>query len=193
MMQIVERKNKNFTIDGISDDKVRSRNFKGLEKKDQISGRTVNSPGRRNFLLFLTPEIAQELSDNGVEVKYTKPQNPNDEPSPYVSINVSWYVKPVEVCMISNGNPTMLDENHVGVLDDVDIGNMCMELQYGKEKTHLNGVKYIPLYAQKIWVEIVPSYIASKFGTMNMAQINAPSVPSPVPEPDDEVDEAIPF
>ena len=44
-MQIVERNNRSFIIDGIVDREVRSRNFGGEEKKDRVTGRTVNSPG----------------------------------------------------------------------------------------------------------------------------------------------------
>lgn len=166
-MQIVERKNRSFIIDGITDREVRSRNFGGEEKKDKITGRTVNSPGYRNFLLFVSEEIAEELKERGCEVKYTKVQDPNDIPLPYVSITISYYLKPVEAYMISNGNATPLDETHLSVLNSVDISNMCLELECGKEKIHNNGVRYIPLYAQKIWTEVVPSYFAEKYGYMN--------------------------
>ena len=36
-MQIVERKPRGVIIDGIIDREVRSRNFKGEEKKDQVT------------------------------------------------------------------------------------------------------------------------------------------------------------
>ena len=163
-MQSVERKGNRLTIDGITDREVRSRNFGGEEKKDRVTGRTVNSPGYRNFLLFVNEEISEELKDHGCEVKYTKVQNENDVPMPYVSITVSYFLKPVEVHMYSNGVDNPLDENRVRVLNDVDIKNMCIVLEMGKEKTHMNGVKYTPLYAQEIHVEIVPSYIAEKYG-----------------------------
>lgn len=170
-MQIVERKSRSFIIDGIIDREVRSRNFKGEEKKDQVTGRTVNSPGRRNFILRLSEEIAEELKDHGCEVKYTKVTNPNDVAEPYISVTVSYYLKPVEACIISNGVMTPLDESHIGRLDSVDIKNMAIELEYGKEKIHQNGVKYIPVYAQQIWVEVVPSYFAEKYAYLNSTPV----------------------
>ncbi len=164
-MKIVEKKNRSIVIDGITDREIRSRNFKGEEKKHPVTGRTVNSPGYRNFLLYDIPEdIAEELKDLGCEVKYSRVQNENDTPKPYVSIIVSYYLKPVEAYSIANGMPTSLDEAHIGLIDSMDIKNMCVELELGKEKTHLNGVKYVPLFAQKIYVEITPSYINEKFG-----------------------------
>lgn len=170
-MQIVERTARGIIIDGIVDREVRSRNFGGEERKDRFTGRTVNSPGYRNFLLFVSEEIAEELKDRGCEVKYTKVQDPNDVAVPYVSITVSYFLKPVEACLISNGNPTMLDENHIKTLNDVDFKNVCVELEFGKEKTHMNGVKYIPLYAQKIWAEVVPNYFNEKYGHLNQPDV----------------------
>ena len=163
-MQIVERTARGIIIDGIVDREVRSRNFAGKEKKDQFTGRTVNSAGYRNFLLFPPEEIAEELKDRGCEVKYTKITDPNDIAVPYVSITVSYYLKPVEACLISNGVPTMLDEAHIQSLDNVDYKNVCIELEFGKEKTHLNGTKYIPIFLNKIWAEVVPNYFAEKYG-----------------------------
>ena len=166
-MQIVERTNRGLIIDGIVDREVRSRNFKGEEKKDRVTGRTVNSPGYRNFLLFVSEEIAEELKDHGCEIKYTKVQDPNDVAVPYVSVTVSYYIKPVEACLISNGNPTMLDENHIGTLDNVDFKNVAIEIEFGKEKTHLNGVKYVPIFLHKVWAEVVPNYFSEKYAYLN--------------------------
>lgn len=171
-MQIVERSNRGIIIDGIVDREVRSRNFAGEEKKDRVTGRTVNSPGYRNFLLFVPEDIAEELKDHGCEVKYTKVSDPNDIAVPYVSITVSYYLKPVEACLISNGNPTMLDEAHIYTLDNVDFKNVCIAIEFGKEKTHLNGTKYIPIFLQKIWAEVVPNYFDEKYGHLNAPVAN---------------------
>ena len=169
-MQIVERTSRGIIIDGIVDREIRSRNFEGKEKKDQFTGRTVNSPGYRNFLLFIPDEIAEELKDRGCEIKYTKIQDPNDIAVPYVSVTVSYYLKPVEACLISNGVPTMLDADHIQTLDNVDFKNVCIEIEFGKEKTHLNGVKYIPIFLQKIWAEVVPNYFSEKYAYLNGQQ-----------------------
>lgn len=162
-MQIVERKNRNFVIDGINNQEVFSRNFKGEEKRNKFTGQVVNSQGRRNFLLGIDDTIAEELAAHGCEVKYTKPRDDGDAPKPYVSIVVSYYIKPVEVYVVSNGVMTALNEAAVGDIDDMDISNMCIELQYGKEKIHRDGTPYTPLFAQKIWVEMTPSYMAEKY------------------------------
>ena len=179
-MQIVEKKFNNYgvlrsiIIDGITDREVRSRNFGGDEKKNSITGKTVNSPGYRNFLLYPPEDIAEELKDRGCEIKYTKVQNENDVPMPYVSISVSYYQKPVVAKMYSNGVETPLDADHIRILNDANIKNMCVILEFGKEKTHMNGVSYIPIYAQEIYAEVIPNYIAEKYGHFATTVYTAP-------------------
>lgn len=162
-MQIVERNNKNLTINGITDREIRSRNFKGEEKKHPITGKTVNSAGYRNFLLYIPEDIAEELKNVGCDVKYTKLRDPNDIAVPYVSVNVSYYLRAPEAWSCCKGVNTPLDEAHIHLIDDYDIQNACVTLEFGKEKTKINGDKYIPLYLSFIKVDIVPNYVREQF------------------------------
>lgn len=156
-------------MDEIKDNEVRSRNFKGEEKRSRETGRVVNTAGRRNFLLYLDETAAEQLKTLGCEVKYTTPRDDNDVARPYVSINVSWFMKPVEAHMISasTGVDTPLDEVHVGILDNAEFKNLGLVLEVGKEKTHQNGTVYNPLFASQIWAEVVPSYFADRYANMN--------------------------
>lgn len=165
-MQIVERKDRSITIDGIVDREIRSRNFKGEERRNPVTGNIVNNAGRRNFLLYLTEEIAEELKDRGCEVKYTKIRDANDVASPFVSINVSYYIKPVECAMRHpNGNVVPLDEAHIGTLDNVDFKNVCLVLDFGKEKVHPStNVHYVPVFASSIFCDITPNYFNETYG-----------------------------
>lgn len=171
-MKIVEVSRRGFTIDGIIDNEVRARNFGGVEKK--VGNRTVNGEGRRNFLLYVSEEVAEQMKEMGCEVRYTTPRDENDVPRPFVSMNLSYFLKPVEVHLISNGVDTLLDENHVYQLNDVDFKNLGLVVELGKEKEHQNGVKYIPMFVSQVWAEIVPSYFANRYSYLN----------SQIPEPD---------
>lgn len=171
-MKIVERNMRGpivrgVSIDGILDENVRSRNFKGAEQHDRNTGRIVNGQGRRNFLLFLADEVADELASYGCEIKFTHPRDDNDTPRPYMQLNVSYNLKPVEVHVISNNVDTQLDESHVGMLDDVDFSNLGLVLEFGKEKVHQNGVHYIPAFVSQIWAEITPSYFGARYAYLN--------------------------
>ena len=77
--------------------------------------------------------------------------------------------------MIANGVDTLLDENHVYQLNDVDFKNLGLVVELGKEKEHQNGVKYIPMFVSQIWAEIVPSYFASRYSFLN-SQVPEPEV-----------------
>lgn len=177
-MQIVERTKRGITINGIVDREIRSRNFKGEEKRDPVTGRTVNSAGRRNFLLHSLPEeIAEELKDYGCDVKYTKIKDPNDVAVPYVSISVSYYLKEVEAWTCCKGVNTRLDQNHIHLIDDYDIENACITVEFGKEKTKQNGDVYVPLFLSFIKVDIVPNYVREQFAYL----YEQPSVPGDQP------------
>ena len=165
-MQIVERNSRGLIIDGITDGDIRSRNFKGEEKRNPVTGQIVNNEGRRNFLLYPSEEIAEELKDRGCEVKYTKLRDPNDIARPFISIAVSYYVKPVDAVVIHpNGNTIPLDEANIGKLDGFDFKNVCLTLEFGKEKVHpASGIKYIPAFASSIVAFITPNYVSETYG-----------------------------
>lgn len=178
-MQIVERTDRSMIIDGITDRDIRSRNFEGKEKRDPVTGQIVNNEGRRNFLLYLdkAEEIAEELKDRGCEVKYTRLRDPNDVAKPFISIAVSYYIKPVEAVMIHpNGNTVPLDEAHIKSLDSVDLKNVCLTLDFGREKIHpKSGVKYIPVFASSIVAFITPNYVTETYGSYLGQGAPAPS------------------
>lgn len=180
-MFIAQKTDNSIIIDDIVDREVRSRNFAGQERVNPKTNRVVNSEGRRNFILRLSPEVADELKARGCDVKMTIPQNPNDIPEPFVSVIVSYWLKnrPCQAESISQGVVTPIDEGHIHLFDSVTIERMILELEFGKkEKQHMDGTTYIPLYANHITcfiVPTVPSYIADVLG--GFAPPAAPQVP----------------
>ena len=166
-MQIMDKKFRSFILTGITNQDVRSRNFAGVERRSKVNpAQVVNSAGRRNFCVELTPEVAAELKDYGCDVKYTKPRDANDEPKPFVQINVSYMFKAPEVHEIANGVDNLLDEAHIHELDGVEFGNLELLLEIGKEKMHNDGTPYRPLFANLIWAEIVPNYFQTKLANL---------------------------
>lgn len=175
-MQIMERKYYNdrlssVVIDGIGDRQIRSRNFGGVEKRHPVTGKIVNGDGNRNFLLYLAPEIADELAQYGCEIRMTNVQGPNDVPEPFLAVTLSYYLsdqglRPApEVISVTNGVPNFLDKDHVKVLNDLDISNMCLTLEISaKEKEHQNGIKYHPVFATGIIANIASNYVNDQYG-----------------------------
>lgn len=183
-MQIVKRKERSIIIDGIVDGDIRSRNFAGTEKRNPVTGQVVNGEGRRNFLLYhLSDDVLAELQARGCDIKYSKVQNPNDVPAPYVSISVSYYLKPVNATINRSGVQTALGEADIYHLDSLDISRLCIELDFGKPKTRNNGTVYTPIWASTIYAEIAPNYFMETFG----------GVASPAAPVTEEADENDPF
>lgn len=89
-------------------------NFEGREQR-------FNKAGERNFVVFLDNELADELAREGWNVKYPKPkefaEGEEDNRQPYLKVKVSYRYNPPKVVLIAGGNPTMLEEPEVGMID----------------------------------------------------------------------------
>lgn len=181
-MQITSRTDRGFIIDYIVDSDIRSRNFAGKEKRHPVTNTIVNGAGRKNFLLYHLPEdIVAELQARGCEVKFSKVTNPNDVPAPYISVQVSYFLKPVDIKTYANGNETIIDEAHTYLLDSMDFSRMAIELDFGKKKQHRDGTEFTPVFANTINAVVTPNYFAQTFGAMA-------SQAGDVTEPDGDVD-----
>lgn len=131
------------------------RNFAGKESK-------FNPKGKRNFCLLLDPESAQNLSDEGWNVKFLNPRDPDDDPQPYIQVAVAFENFPPNVWLISGKKKTKLDEDSVAVLDYAEIQNVDVivtpyfwELPSGK-----SGVK---AYVKTMYVTIVEDEFQKKY------------------------------
>jgi len=166
-MKITARTDRGFVIDYIVDGDIRKRNFAGAEKRNPVTNNIVNSAGRRNFLLYHLPDdIVAEFQARGCEVRYSNVTNPNDVPTPFIAIQVSYYLKPVDIKTYANGKETVIDEAHAYLLDSLDFSRMAIEVDFGKKKQHRDGTEYVPVFASVIAGVITPNYIAQTFGGM---------------------------
>lgn len=131
------------------------RNFAGKESK-------FNPKGKRNFCLLLDPDSAQNLSDEGWNVKFLNPRDPDDDPQPYIQVAVAFENFPPNVWLISGKKKTKLDEDSVAVLDYAEIQNVDIivtpyfwELPSGK-----SGIK---AYVKTMYVTIVEDEFQKKY------------------------------
>lgn len=131
------------------------RNFAGKESK-------FNPKGKRNFCLLLDPEAADNLKDEGWNVKFLNPRDPDDDPQPYIQVAVAFENFPPNVWLISGSKKTKLDEDSVAVLDYAEIQNVDIivtpyfwELPSGK-----SGIK---AYVKTMYVTIVEDEFQKKY------------------------------
>jgi hypothetical protein len=136
------------------------RNFEGREGQ-------YNKKGERSFAVFLPKDIADDLAEQGWNVKYPKDNESRvdpDEPArdPYLQVSVGFDFYPPNVFLISNGQPTRIGEDEVAMLDWAEIENVDLVLRpYEWSVNRNSGIK---AYLKSGYFTIVTDKFAAKYG-----------------------------
>lgn len=135
------------------------RNFEGREGM-------YNKKGDRSFAVFLDRQTADQLAQEGWNVKYPKENNERVDPDeearePYLQVAVGFDAYPANVFLISN-NSTRLSEEEVSMLDWAEIEHVDLVLRpYEWEVNRNKGVK---AYLKSGYFTIVVDKFAEKYG-----------------------------
>lgn len=124
-------------------------NFAGDPSKDKYKSTT-----RRGNLIIPDPEMADEMAAAGYNVKQTRPHDGEEdgfEPIYFVPVIIGYghpKRKP-KVYLVSNGVPAELDEENVGMIDDVYVLNVNATLnpRYNPDRDSWT------LYVSQLYVE----------------------------------------
>ena len=133
------------------------RNFRGEADR-------YNAEGKRNFCLVLDPESAEGMKEQGWNVKFLKPVQEGDAPTPYIKVNVSYKVAPPNVYLVAGpgGKKTLLTEETVNCIDTAEIENVdCVVSPYEWEPGKYSG------YLRTMYVTIRPDPFAAKYANPN--------------------------
>lgn len=107
----------------IDDARIIFRNFAGLASK-------YNREGDRNFAVVIpNQEIADQLIDEGWNVKIKAPRDIDDAPFMYLSVKVKFNDRGPNVYLVSGNNTVRLDEDSVDCLDHIDIVSVDMDIR----------------------------------------------------------------
>lgn len=140
-------------------------NFSGDPDRD-----TYGSDARRANIIIPDIALAQELIDEGFNVKVTKPREGYEEdftPEYFVAIGVNYDSNwPPKIYLVSgDANPVELNEESVGCLDMCQVQHVDVTLNpYENPKTHRKS-----LYVRTMYVvqDITDDPFASKYRRRN--------------------------
>ena len=119
----------NFATRGvvqIDDARIIYRNFAGAPSK-------FNREGDRNFAVVIDDQdIAEALTEKGWNVKIKPPREEGDEPFMFLPVKVKFNDRGPKVYLqnsLGGRNRVTLDEDTVGILDNVDIINVDLDIR----------------------------------------------------------------
>ena len=119
----------NFAARGvvqIDDARIIYRNFAGAPSK-------FNREGDRNFAVVIEDQdIAEALTEKGWNVKIKPPREEGDEPFMFLPVKVKFNERGPRVDLqnsLGGRNRVTLDEDTVGILDNVDITNVDLDIR----------------------------------------------------------------
>lgn len=149
------RDNGNVTMEGV---RIIFRNFAGKEG-------LYNREGDRTFAVLLDDDVAEAMARDGWNVKWLRAREEGDKEQAYLTVAVSYRVRPPKVVMITSRGRTTLHEDEVELLDWADIINTDLivrprEWSVGEK----SGVK---AYLQSIFVTINEDPLELKYADLN--------------------------
>ena len=151
----MSRVNNNIVIENA---RLVFKNFSGEESK-------FNRKGNRNFCVILDPATAADLERDGWNIKYLRPREDGEEPTPYLQVSVMFGNFPPKVVMIAGRTKTPLDEESIGTLDYAEIANVDLIIRpYNWE---VNGKQGVKAYLKTMYVEIEQDVFAGKYDCLD--------------------------
>lgn len=128
----------------IDDARIIFRNFRG-------EGSKFNREGDRNFAVIITDrELADALTNEGWNVKIKPPRDEDDQPFMYLPVKIKFNDRGPAVYLVTGTKMNRLEEDTIGILDDVDIRSVDLDLRpYDWE---INGKTGRTAYLQSIHV-----------------------------------------
>lgn len=128
----------------VDDARICYLNFSGV-------GTKFNREGDRNFALIIPDtELADMLTNNGWNVKIKPPRDEDDTPFMFMPVKIKFNANGPAAYLKSGVSVTRLNEDTIGMLDDISIASVNMDIRpYDWE---VNGQSGRTAYLQSIEV-----------------------------------------
>lgn len=138
----------------IADAKIIFRNFSGRPDKFNPNG------GERGFSVILDRDLADELAEEGWNIKQLKPRDENEEPKSFLSVKLNYGDYPPNIWLISR-KKTLLNEDTIASLDYAEIDKV--DLVLNPYQWTVSGRSGIAAYVKNMYVTIVEDEFAGKY------------------------------
>lgn len=148
----MEKVTRNIVIEGAQ---LIFPNFSGKAGK-------YNKEGDRSFGVILPEYIdIPRLEQEGWNVRWLKPRDEYEEPTPYMQVAVSFKGKPPKIVMIQGGRKVPLDEDSVRLLDFAELETVDLVIRpYNWTAQGREGVKG---YLKTLYATIMEDEFAEKY------------------------------
>ena len=115
----------------LDDVRIIYRNFSG-------EGSKFNREGDKNFSVLIdNMELANDLIEQGWNVKIREPREEGDEPFAHLPVKVKFNDRGPRIYLITGNRRNELDEESVAILDNIDIA--CIDMDIRPYDWEVNG------------------------------------------------------
>ncbi len=125
-------------------------------------GDNYNREGDRNFAVIIDdPKAAEDLADAGWNVRPLVSKDPDEEPTHYIKVKVSFKVRAPKVRLLSNHKQVFLNENTISSLDFAKIEECGVVIS--PYLWEVNGKRGISAYLDSMYAKIEDDPFADKY------------------------------
>lgn len=125
-------------------------------------GDAYNREGDRNFAVIIDdPNAAEDLADAGWNVRPLISKDPDEEPTHYIKVKVSFKVRAPKVRLLSNHKQVFLNENTISSLDYAKIEECGVVIS--PYMWEVNGKRGISAYLDSMYAKIEDDPFADKY------------------------------
>lgn len=125
-------------------------------------GDNYNREGDRNFAVIIDdPNAAEDLADAGWNVRPLISKDPDEEPTHYIKVKVSFKVRAPKVRLLSNHKQVFLNENTISSLDFAKIEECGVVIS--PYMWEVNGKRGISAYLDSMYAKIEDDPFADKY------------------------------